>query len=339
MAIKTLSALFFTFFLVIAASISLFSVWKVPIPTNTLLNGELTKAYEDEFDKTLAHRPWAISFYNTLHHRLFGEGRQGVLIGKDGWLFTDEEFTLSDDHRKNADINKFYIFDVQEQLAEHNIKLFIVPIPAKARILQENLGRYSYLEEWKRISSLFQLFLKAQKIPHNPHLDKVLSKQDLFLKTDTHWSPEGARAVAFSTALEIEKIFPYLTWKQEAFISKKDGKIDHKGDLTRYTVERSESINQWMTEAKNNSDDLFGNKNYDVVIVGTSYSANSLWNFDGFLKEALGTDVLNMADEGLGPFQVMKNYLASDQYKSDKPKLVIWEIPERYIPVLAKENS
>jgi alginate O-acetyltransferase complex protein AlgJ len=81
------------------------------------------------------------------------------------------------------------------------------------------------------------------------------------------------------------------------------------------------------------STDLFGDEDIPVTLVGTSYSANSKWGFADFLKENFGTDVLNAADEGMGPFETMKKYLNDGAFKKTPPKLVVWEIPERYLPV------
>lgn len=339
MTIKSVSAWFFLIFLLAGGLVAVFAIFQVNSPQVTLLNGQLTKQYESEFDKKLVHRPWSIDWLNKLNFALFKEGRDGVIIGTDGWLFTSEEFALSDDYQKNIKANEEYIKAVKAILDQENIKLFIVPVPAKARLFSSHLGRYKYLEAWELQYQEFLKFLGQNKVVHNIDLENVLSNEEEFLKTDTHWTPEGARSVALNTAFHIEKNFPYLSWKRENFKSKKSKILEYEGDLTRYTVKSEETVNQWETVATENSDNLFGDKDYAVVLIGTSYSANALWNFDGFLKEALGTDVLNMADEGLGPFQVMQNYLSDDSYKNNKPKLIIWEIPERYLPVKTKEKS
>jgi alginate O-acetyltransferase complex protein AlgJ len=78
---------------------------------------------------------------------------------------------------------------------------------------------------------------------------------------------------------------------------------------------------------------LFGDQSFPVALVGTSYSANPQWNFEGFLKEALQTDILNAADEGRGPFETMKDYLEDDSFATNPPDLIVWEIPERYLSV------
>ena len=38
-----------------------------------------------------------------------------------------------------------------------------------------------------------------------------------------------------------------------------------------------------------------------------------------------------MADQGLGPLVVMDKYLENDAWKNSPPRLVIWEMPERYL--------
>lgn len=339
MVIRHFLALFFVVFLATSLFLAAFSAKSVKIPQSGVLNGALTQNYEDEFDKGLFHRAGAINFLNNLNNILFKEGREGVLIGNNGWLFTEEEFSLPDAYKANIEANENYILSVKDMLFQNNIKLFIIPVPAKARLFQNELGRYKYPQQWNSNYSNFLSFLGEKDIPHNIDLEIILSKGEAFLKTDTHWKPEGARSVAFNTAFHLEKIFPYLSWEQEEFISQSDGVVEHEGDLTRYTSQNKELINQWMTHRKNIEDDIFGSKNYPVVLVGTSYSANTLWNFEGFLKEALGADILNMSDEGLGPFEVMKNYLNSDTYKTYQPKLVIWEIPERYLVMSGQKEN
>ncbi len=337
MAIKSVSALFFIIFLLIGGSTALWAVFKTDTPSVNFLKGQFTDQYEANFDKELGHRPLSINFFNRLNHTVFGEGKKGVLIGTDGWLFTDEEFALDKHYQENIKNNLNYIIDVKNELFKNNIKLFIVPIPSKARLFEDKLGRYQFPKAWHKSYVDLLSFLKAYEIGFTPDLENALSKETLFLKNDTHWTPEGARVTAFKTAYAIENFFPYLTWKTEKFTSKQGEIYLHEGDLNRYTIKKTQPLTLWETTS-NTEQDLFSEKEYPVVLVGTSYSANSLWNFEGFLKESLGTDILNMADEGLGPFEVMQNYLKGETYKNYQPKLVIWEIPERYLSMIQKEN-
>ncbi|MCY1242397.1 putative alginate O-acetylase AlgJ [compost metagenome] len=80
-------------------------------------------------------------------------------------------------------------------------------------------------------------------------------------------------------------------------------------------------------------DALFANTEVPVALIGTSYSANPNWNFVGALKQALNSDVVNYAEDGHGPILPMLSYLKSDAFKNSPPQVLIWEFPERYLPV------
>ena len=73
-----------------------------------------------------------------------------------------------------------------------------------------------------------------------------------------------------------------------------------------------------------------------VALLGTSYSANPNWNFEGSLKLALNKDLINFATEGEGPFIPMIDFLERHLKTLPSLELVIWEIPERY---LAQQHS
>jgi len=53
----------------------------------------------------------------------------------------------------------------------------------------------------------------------------------------------------------------------------------------------------------------------------------------GALKQALHSDVVSYAEDGHGPILPMLSYLKSDDFKNNPPQLLIWEFPERYLPV------
>ena len=75
-----------------------------------------------------------------------------------------------------------------------------------------------------------------------------------------------------------------------------------------------------------------GEEGVPVALAGTSYSANTLWSFESHLRNELQTDVLNVAEEGKGPFDPMSTYLEQLEVGDlNYPKLVLWEIPIRYL--------
>jgi alginate O-acetyltransferase complex protein AlgJ len=66
-----------------------------------------------------------------------------------------------------------------------------------------------------------------------------------------------------------------------------------------------------------------------VVLTGTSYSQRG--NFHGFLQQALSAKVLNTAKDGGGFLHGATQYLKDEAFRSSKPKVLIWEVPERFL--------
>ena len=345
MSTRYLCGILMVVFLAIAAVISIFSLRNAnesDLLTGKL-NGESAQAYEEEFDNNLAHRDASVKLWNSVGYVLFGEGAEGVLIGREGWLFTHEEFLYGEDFAANLKRNKDYILEVSWQLTSENIRLIILPLPSKARVYKNKLGRYAFPTLWKNQYEDLIQFLRTHDLIYTDILSIYVKvrQNSLFLKTDTHWTPLGARLAAMKVGSVVQREFPYLSWDNIDYKSARAGKIVHEGDLMRYTVTGRDSrifglekdrFYKWHTERKGEANnDFLGDPALPIALVGTSYSANPLWNFQGFLKEFLGSDILNVADEGLGPFETMHKYLGSEAYEKSKPKLVVWEIPERYI--------
>ena len=74
---------------------------------------------------------------------------------------------------------------------------------------------------------------------------------------------------------------------------------------------------------------LFGDVSIPITLVGTSFSLRG--NFHGALQEALSCEVLNAARDGAGFLQSMKDYVKDDAFRTAKPNLIIWEVPERFL--------
>jgi len=115
--------------------------------------------------------------------------------------------------------------------------------------------------------------------------------------------------------------------------------VEREGDLMSYLPKRGttrrplpapEAVPGYGTYADSGAG-LFGSAEIPVALVGTSYSAEPAWHFDGFLKRELGTDVLNLSESGNGPFKPMDAALSSGVLEANGVRLVLWEIPERYL--------
>lgn len=345
--------LFFLAFLLAAAWFMSSGALKAQAATKTpqlqtALNGRWAAAYEGQFNKQVETYDTSVTLWGILNYVIFKEGREGVLIGDDGWLFTKEEFDYAQDHDAQIEKKISFIAKTQKIFAQKNTRLLVLLVPAKARIYEEHLGRYEYPDYKKSVYAKTLRALGTRSIATAdilPAMQRATREQALFLRTDTHWTPTGAQLAAQATAETMRTQWPGLTLAPAQFRNSGKREVCHEGDLLRYIplgplaekigpppdmlqVVKTEKIS---ADTPENATSLFGAEDLPVTLVGTSYSANPDWNFAGFLQQSLRTDVLNVAQEGQGPFETMKKYLADGAFRDNPPELVVWEIPERYL--------
>jgi len=302
----------------------------------SILKGSLQSTYEDVFSSSNPLRQTSIDIWGAFKYKVLGQASNGALVGKDDWLFTTEEMTGEADHIANLETSVQKIVKTHDALQTQNITLIPVIIPDKARVYKENLKQIRNADISSRYSVLLSK-LHANKIAALSALDPLQRNKsiaDVFMRHDTHWSPFGSKSVAEHIA---KSITPGLLDKVHV-ATNKIGSETFDGDLLKYVPTGAlrpyigpddRTIERFETTVQNNAS-LFGDTAIDIVLVGTSFSAKSDWHFDGFLKQALSVDILNMSQEGKGPFVPMRDYLKSDTFKNTPPQIIIWEIPERY---------
>jgi len=273
---------------------------------------------EKAYNEALPLYAYARNGWGQLEYALFKQGRSGIVVGNAGWLYTAEEFTCPRGWQQQLTQNLAYIKQVREQMKGGGVDLRILIIPAKARVH----GSYALP------SCRADLYQTARDVAgdtanlqHLMHNSVALG----YMHSDTHWSPTGARLAARALAQNM----PTLT--HQAFSAEPLGSVQHVGDLTRYlpgVALEAELVDQRRVEG---SASLLDDAAPEVALVGTSYSANNLWGFADALRMEVQADVLNVADPGEGPFKIMQRYLASTAWQQTPPKVLIWEIPERYL--------
>lgn len=354
--ISKLHAFFMIIFLLFGVAFSIpaahQAVLSVATPTyESVIKGKWTAALEPKLTESLAFYGPSRDFWGLVDYVLFREGRKGVLVGTNGWLFTDEEFAVWPNSQAQIENHLKTIEDIHKKLKNKDIPLIVALLPAKARLYPEYLGKNKWPIAHARTYGTALDFLHTKSIPAPNLLDAFSRHPDkdrFFLKTDTHWAPDGARLAAQALASALPVSLP----EKSGFKTRRTGETDHSGDLMRYIPQGNikipgapepDKIGVFETQKGNSGDAdtnaLFGEQTLPVALVGTSYSANDSWNFAGFLKEALHSDVLNAADEGRGPFVTMIDYLESPAFRETPPDLVIWEIPERYLAMPEKEQQ
>ncbi len=314
----------------------------------TLLNGKLAKAAETHYDEQFPIKRLGTNLWAALDFKLFNEGRPGVVLGRDQWLFSDEEFKPTAGAEQLMQENLALIQGVRDTLRKHGSQLVLAIVPAKARIYAEYLGKeqpaslhddlYNQFHAQARQANVFAPDLMAP-------MEQAKARGQVFLRTDTHWTPMGAEvaAQALAEAVGRQKL---LSGEPEAFVTEAGDSAPYKGDLTNFLpldplfsdlLPQPDNLQQRTTRPAaaegQGGDALFADTQIPVALVGTSYSANPHWNFLGALQQALHSDVANYAEDGHGPLLPMLKYLQSDAFKDAAPQVVVWEFPERYLPM------
>ncbi|NMX91742.1 MULTISPECIES: alginate O-acetyltransferase [unclassified Pseudomonas] len=315
----------------------------------TVLNGRWAKAVETHYDDEFPIKRLGTNLWAALDYKLFNEGRPGVVLGRDHWLYSDEEFNPAVNEEQNLQDNYALVEGVRQTLKAKGVQLVMAIVPAKVRLYPEHLGEVQPASIHAGLYQDFHARVAADKIiaPDllGPLQQAKLHGQQVFLRTDTHWTPDGAEVAAKQLASAINAK-TLLSGEPQRFVTDAESIAPHSGDLRLFLpldplfenlMPPKEPLQKRVThavQAQTAGDDaLFADSEMPVALVGTSYSANPNWNFVGALKQALGSEVVNYSEDGHGPILPMLSYLKSDDFKNSPPQVLIWEFPERYLPV------
>jgi alginate O-acetyltransferase complex protein AlgJ len=309
------------------------------VPDGTpVVDGSLTRDFESHYDEVFPVKTFGTNLWGAIQYTLFGEGRAGVVVGRQGWLYTREEFSVAADAERQVGAHLDLIAEVQRRLQAQGTQLTVALLPAKVRLYPEYLPavRPAALHRDRYLRARHGLQRRGVRAPDllGP-MARCKSQDAVFLRTDTHWTPDGAaciaQALAASGALPVADGAAYRTEIADTRL--------HRGDLMQFlplapyfTALLPQPDVLVVRSTQSASADLFGDAPVpSVALVGTSYSADARWNFDGALRDSLGQDVLNLAQVGQGPFQPMRAYLDQPLGAGPAPAHLIWEIPERYL--------
>ncbi|MCP8634339.1 alginate O-acetyltransferase [Pseudomonas mosselii] len=312
----------------------------------TLLDGKLAKAAETHYDEQFPIKRLGTNLWAALDFKLFNEGRPGVVLGRDQWLFSDEEFKPSAGAEQLMQDNLALVRGIRDALQRHGSQLVLAIVPAKARLYAEYIGKETPASLHDELFNRFHAQARQANV-FAPDLlaplEQAKARGQVFLRTDTHWTPMGAEVVAQSIAEAVSRQ-NLLDSEPQAFITEAGATAPYKGDLTNFLpldplfsnlLPSPDNLQQRKTHPvqAEGDDALFADNQIPVALVGTSYSANPHWNFLGALQQALHSDVANYAEDGHGPLLPMLKYLQSDAFKNAPPQVVVWEFPERYLPM------
>jgi len=269
-----------------------------------------------------------------------------LIRGKDEWVFRTEN-----DFRTDFTVNqktKNYMLTLQKALKAKNIDLVVVYPPLRGMIHGDHLSKKhkkAYGMEnpdvvWDNYEAMISDLQKAGINVVGVNRDETAP--DFYYKRNHHWSSVGSKITAQKVAAHIKQLPSYQNLPKEQFTSYSleptayQSSFEKAYDKLCGTELPPEMITTYTT-TKNVSglteQDLFDDvAQPKVILLGTSNSVqgSSSSNFEGFLKESLSTDVLNMAYIGAGIDTSIISFLNSDTFKKGDARVVIWEVPGYY---------
>ncbi|AYC35027.1 alginate O-acetyltransferase [Pseudomonas cavernae] len=258
------------------------------------------------------------------------------------WLFRSQE-----DLRTEFDTSALGYQRMQQlhdAFKRRGIELVLVYQPTRGLVNRDKLNpaekaRFDYDRARANYQAMLGRFAKmGYQVPDLSPLTDEHAEQAFYFRGDQHWTPYGAQRTAKIVADKVQQMPAFAGIPKREFVSKVIGRMGKRGTLhnvagqlcgSSYAIEY---MDQFATEPKGASggDDLFGDGgNPQITLVGTSHSGQN-YNFAGFLQEAIGAEVFNAAFPGGGLEGAMIEYLGSQEFRDNPPKILIWEFSPLY---------
>lgn len=312
----------------------------------TFLDGKLALDFEKFISKNHPYSSPSLNSWAALDLKVFGSGKPGVVLGKEGWMFTSEEFPLPSLREKVLAKNLEQIRTTVETLRRKGIETVIVPVPGKAEIYSEHVPEHlrGHIFPAAEVTD----YLTRHGIPWIPVKDILAQARgegkEVFFRSETHWTPEGAKLTAAGVTQWLASRGK-TTWHATAFVVSPAGQRTLESDLESFIPVRptyahllppAETFTAYQVvraEASDDASSLFSDTANPVALVGTSYSADERWNFTGWLRAMLRTDIDNISEKAKGPFIPMEKFLEMHDAGKTGAHLVIWEMPVRAVAI------
>ncbi|HEX2865175.1 MAG TPA: hypothetical protein VHN99_11445 [Deinococcales bacterium] len=323
----------------------------IPHAWADIATGKASAAIAARLDDNLPARDALIMAANGLKYRLENGGPDSVRVGRDGWLYLTDELRVFPHGAEALTYRANLLQAVSEHLRARGVHLLVALVPDKGRVypaflpgghraaaLAGRLGDFARALASRGVDAIN--LLPAEQAAANTGL--------AYYRTDTHWNATGARAAAQAIAEHVRALG--LDLPPARFVTRVAGpKTSRPGDLLR--LMGLKFAPDWLRPAPDvdvpvhttrednpGGGALLGAAVVPVTVTGTSFSLRG--NFGGYLEQALGAAVLNAAQEGAGFARSTAEYLANPAFANNPPRLLVWEVPERFIqePVTAERT-
>lgn len=279
----------------------------------------------------------------------FAEGAPGVLFGKNGWLFTPYEFAVQTDASDTqASIQMFA--NINKLFERKGIAMVLAIVPSKIRIHSDHLPDSKPLDSYtneKYVNAFKALTAAGVNVVdlNQAFLKSPLRTGDtpIYLRQDTHWSPPGAMLAAETIKATIDatpalkaalgkvpEAAYSMTWAPKKSITRARDLVRQLPQAEQGAFAAEQTLTFKVTRTATSQAGLQGaGDNVGIFVIGSSYT-NKATGYPDALRFMLQRDLLDISlNVDFGPWYGMESYLKDDAFKTNPPKLIIWEVPER----------
>jgi len=262
----------------------------------------------------------------------------GVVIGKDGWLFADWDVLRVVNPPAIARVTAL-MGEATAVLKSKGIEVAVALLPARSRLYPEMLpdGLALPAGAQQRYAQAAQQLAAGGAIV--PDLATALQAArraqpalPLFFKGDSHWMPAGAEVAAAAFAQEIRgKVALPPSGKPGASFGT-PVEMEHIADLARLLPpgqrERFPPQSAMSRPVQAAGGLVAEDDAADVALVGNSYMQPK-YGFSAILSYQLQRPVSLLWDVNLvGPWAMLLRFLGSAGFRQQRPRLLVWTIHE-----------
>jgi len=264
-----------------------------------------------------------------------------VLTGKDGWLFPAWG-SLTEVDTAAVTRNTALIAEAERALAAAGVKLQVLVLPDKALFYEDRLPDGKRLGDAVRGRYALELDgLNKAKVPAIDAL-QVLRQvkqggQDVFYRSDQHWTQPAADAVAVAVAAKVKEQVPTLAGQAGSGMALgSEIKERRFGDLAELflTDEQRKAIGRdtFTVRRQAEQQSLLDDAPAPVHVTGHSM-VQPYFGFPQKLSNALDRPVsVNWKPGNVGHWVMLLEYLESNEFKQNKPQVLVWQMFEPSYP-------
>ncbi|MGE4371878.1 MAG: hypothetical protein AB7E29_03080 [Xanthobacter sp.] len=296
-----------------------------------ILDGRLSGVVDRSVTAALPDTSQLNSLASGLSYIVLDDAGPQVRAGCPGWLFLAEELVETPHGAEHVAAHARLARKIRDTLSAQGVELVVLPIRDKADLAHEQLcglavsaqatGR---LETWNRQS-------------HALGLNSIAMGEGWpspgFLRTDTHWNPEGARHAAQLVAQAISgKLGPGTTdvTLNTTVPEPRPGDLIRLAGLSEswpWSGPEPDHVATISTHIARTGGLLDDVPAPSVILAGSSFSLRS--GFADFLQQASRREVAQKSRDGSGFAGALLDVLMNQPEALKQTRLVVWEFPLR----------